>query len=165
MNGSSPVRFAAARNAARSTAVAFAWLIAMTALSLLAGQAAAQEARWIWAPDQAKNAVPTGEACHFRKTINIRAPEGGQISIKADDQYELYVNGRRVGAGEAVRKLDEYDISKQLVRGVNIIAIKVINKAGDSAALAARITIKENGQWSSHSTDPTWKTSRRALPL
>lgn len=165
MNGSSPMRFAAARNAVRSTAVAVAWLVALTALSLLTGQAAAQEARWIWAPDQAKNAVPTGEACHFRKTINIRAPEGGQISIKADDQYELYVNGRRVGAGEAVRKLDEYDISKQLVRGVNIIAIKVINKAGDSAALAARITIKENGQWSSHSTDTTWKTSRRALPL
>src|SRR5688572_15771676 len=82
---------------------------------LLSAGAAADEARWIWSPEQPKENVPAGAICHFRKAISVRNPEGGQISITADDQYDLYVNGRRVGTGEATRKLDEYDISRQLV--------------------------------------------------
>jgi putative heme-binding domain-containing protein len=127
--------------------------------------ASGQEARWIWTPEHAKEGVPTGEACHFRKALNLRNPESGQIAITADDQYELYVNGRRVGVGEATRKLDEYDISRQLIRGANIIAVKVINRSGSTAALAARVTIKDQGQWVSYSSDSTWKASLHPLPL
>src|SRR5262245_10520203 len=88
--------------------------LAVVAAMFVAGSAGGEEAQWIWSPDHTKANVPTGEACHFRKVINLRAPEGGQISIAADDQYELFINGRRVGVGEATKKLDEYDISKNL---------------------------------------------------
>src|SRR5947207_3375593 len=83
--------------------------LAALATAFLAAGAVAQEAEWIWSPDHAKDGVPTGEACHFRKTMNLRAPEGGQIVIAADDQYEVFLNGRRIGAGEATKKLDEID--------------------------------------------------------
>src|SRR5262245_56923483 len=79
-----------------------------------AASAAAEEAQWIWSPEHAKEGVPTGEACHFRKSFTVRVPEGGQIAIAADDQYEIYLNGRRIGTGEATKKLDEYDISRYL---------------------------------------------------
>src|SRR5262245_34942488 len=125
----------------------------------------AQEARWIWSPEQPKDKVPTGEACHFRKVINLKAPEAGQISIAADDQYELYLNGRRIGTGESTRKLDEYDVLRNLQRGANVIAVKVLNRAGNTAALAARVSINDQGQWTSYSSDSTWRTSLRPLPL
>src|SRR5262245_29273983 len=132
---------------------------------VLMGRAAAQEAEWIWSPDHGKDAVPTGEACHFRRSFTLRAPEEAQIVIAADDQYELYINGRRIGAGEATKKLDEYDISKLLVRGANVIAIRVQNTTGKTAALVARVTIKDGGEWSSYSTDATWRTSVRPMPM
>jgi len=81
-----------ARGASRLTCLG-----ALTCL-LLASPAAAQEARWIWSPEQVKDQIPTGEACHFRKVINLKAPEGGQISIAADDEYELFLNGRRINS-------------------------------------------------------------------
>src|SRR6267142_2857435 len=80
--------------------------LAAALLLFFAGRAAAEEAQWIWSPDHAKENVPTGEACHFRKVMPLRAPESGQIAIAADDQYELYINGRRIGVGEATKKLD-----------------------------------------------------------
>lgn len=142
----------------RACCAAALWLLA-------AGGAAGQEAQWIWSADHAKEAIPVGEACHFRRAINLRSPEGGQIAIAADDQYELYVNGRRIGAGEATKKLDEYDISRFLTRGVNIVAVRVQNNTGNTAALVARVTIKDRGEWFSFSSDATWRASTRPLPL
>src|SRR4051812_42347756 len=130
-----------------------------------ATNARGDEAQWIWSPDHAKENVPAGEACHFRKTMNLRAPGGGQGIIAADDQYELFINGRRIGAGEATKKLDEYDVSRFLMRGVNVIAVRVQNMTGKTAALVARVTINDGGQWSSYSTDASWRTALKPLPL
>ena len=142
-----------------------AWIVGAIAL-VGAGELAAQEAQWIWSPDHQKDGVPVGEACHFRKAFSIRAPEGGQIAIAADDEYELYLNGRKIGSGEATRKLDEYDVSRYLSRGTNIIAVKVANRSGNTAALVARVTVKEQGgNWASHSSDASWRTNLRPLPL
>lgn len=143
------------------------WIIlAACAMLALAAGASAQEAQWIWSPEHAKDNVPTGEGCHFRKAISLRGPESGHVAIAADDQYELYVNGRRVGSGESTRKLDEHDVTRFLTRGTNIVAVKVTNRSGTTAALAARVTIKDQGrEWVSYSTDETWKTALRPLPL
>lgn len=127
--------------------------------------ASAQEAQWIWSPEHSKESVPTGEACHFRKVMPLRGPESGQIIIAADDQYELYLNGRRIGAGETTKKLDEYDVTRFLTRGPNVIAIRVQNTTGNTAALVARVTIRDRGEWVSYSSDATWRTSLRPLPL
>jgi hypothetical protein len=121
---------------------ALVWMaVAATASSPLA----AQEAEWIWSPEHEKENVPEKAVCHFRKAFTLRAPEAGAISIAADDQYDLFVNGRKIASGESTKKLDEHDLSEFLSRGVNIIAIKVTNQSGNTAALAARGTVKERG--------------------
>ena len=135
------------------------------AASLLASIVTGQEAQWIWSPEHTKEGVPTGEMCHFRKILNLRYPEGGQIAIAADDQYELFVNGRRIGSGEATKKLDEYDITRHLSRGVNVVAVRVLNTTANTAALVARVTIKDRGEWFSYSSDASWRTATRPLPL
>ena len=139
--------------------------LALLVIVVAAGGSAAQEAQWIWSPQHTKDQVPPGEACYFRKTISLRNPEAGSITLAADDQFELFVNGRRLASGETTRRMAEVDLSRILVRGVNIIAVRVQNRTGSTAALAARVQIQEGGQWQSHSTGESWKTSLRALPL
>jgi putative heme-binding domain-containing protein len=141
-----------------------AWLVAVGLPALHA--ASAQEAQWIWTPEHEKEGVPSGAVCHFRKGFSVKDVDAANVAIAADDHYELYVNGRRVGTGSSTRKLVEYDIGRYLVRGNNIVAVKVSNRGGKTAALAARLTVKEKkGQWTSHSTDASWKTNVRPLPL
>lgn len=127
--------------------------------------AQAQEAQWIWAPGVEKEAVEAG-SCYFRRTFNVSNPAEASITIAADDAYELYINGKRVAEGETSGQLDRYDISNFIDNGKNVIAVKVENREGNTAGLAARLQIKdEEGQWRSFSTNQNWKTNRRPLPL
>ena len=129
------------------------------------GGAAAQEAQWIWWPQHVKSEVPSG-ACYFRKTFTMRSPEQGQIDIGADDWYELFVNGQRVGSGRSWRKLQTYDVSRHLIRGRNTIAVKVENRQGSTAGLTARVIVKDRGNtYVAHSTDGSWKTNLKPLPF
>lgn len=126
---------------------------------------AAQEAQWIWSPEHQKDDVPR-TACHFRKTIPLRGAEQGTITIVADDEYELYLNGRRMGSGGGTEDLVEYDVSRYLSRGRNIVSVKVTNTRGSTAGVAVRVAIKQSGgDWEIFSSDSTWKTNLAVLPL
>lgn len=139
--------------------------LVLTIWLLCANACFAQEAQWIWSPEHQKDQVPQA-TCHFRKSISLRAPKEGKVVIVADDTYELFVNGRRLGMGQSTEKMVEYDIGRYLSRGRNIIAVKVVNVKGHTAALAARVLIQENDdEWRSYSTDKTWKTNLQPLPL
>lgn len=119
----------------------------------------AKEAEWIWSPAYEKEQAPQGE-CYFRKTFELGVPENGVIQIAADDQYDLYVNGRQVGEGDNWKALDSYDVTKYLVQGANTVAVKAVNTTGGSAGLVARVVVKERGNTHvEHSTDDTWKTT------
>jgi putative heme-binding domain-containing protein len=126
----------------------------------------AQEAEWVWSDDHAKDAVPINTICYFRKSFSLRAPEAGSVTIAADDAYELFVNGQKVGSGTGTKKLIEYDVTKALARGLNVVAVRVTNHSGTTAALCARVMVKDRGsEWASHSTNATWKTHSNVLPL
>ena len=126
---------------------------------------AAQYAEWIWTADHSKVDVPDGD-CHFRKSFVMRAPEQGRVIIWSDDTYELYVNGRPIGRGGSWIEPDRYDITRHLSRGRNLIAVKVSNTLGATAGLAVWLTVMDRGNTTvSHSTNGSWKTSRRALPF
>ncbi|MEO8494494.1 MAG: HEAT repeat domain-containing protein [Planctomycetota bacterium] len=128
-------------------------------------QVAAQEAQWIWSPAHEKDDVPQ-ITCHFRKTISLGTPEQGTITIVADDEYELHLNGRKMGAGGGTDDLVEYDVSRYLNRGRNIISLRVTNTRGSTAGVAVRVAIKERGgDWEVFSSDGSWKTNLAVLPL
>jgi len=65
------------------------------------------------------------------------------VTALGDDAYELFINGRRVGEGESLRRLDKHDITDYLQKGTNVVAIKVTNRNGPTAALAARVAVKQ----------------------
>lgn len=139
--------------------------VAALACVLSSTQVVAQEAQWIWSPEHQKDNIPQ-VTCHFRKSISLRAAEQGTITIAADDEYELYLNGRRMGAGGGTDDLVEYDVSRYLSRGRNIIGVKVTNTRGTTAGVAVRVAFKErDGDWQVFSSDDTWKTNIAVLPL
>src|SRR4029078_4870593 len=102
----------------------------------------------------------------FRKAFTTKTPESAIVALAADDAFELYLNGRRIGTGESTKRLVEFDISKLVVKGNNLLAVKVTNRNGKTSALVARVTVKEkNGEWTSHSSDDTWRATTTSLPL
>jgi len=147
----------------------FGWSKVFSILTLLiaalADNGQAEEAEWIWSSSHSKTNVPR-TACYFRKAFSLSKPEKGQIAIVADDEYELYINGRRVGSGNNSKKLTSYDVTRFLSSGRNTIAVKVTNTSGKTAALAARVQVKQQqAEWVTYSTDMTWRTNLRPLPL
>jgi len=124
-----------------------------------------QQMEWIWSADHEKEKVPQG-ACYFRRSFELSAVKSGTIAIAADDRYELFVNGRRIGSGGSWATFDSHDIAHHLVRGTNVIAVKVNNTEGTTAALAAKVTVKLRDDKSvTVVTDATWITHRRPLPF
>ncbi len=119
----------------------------------------AQEAQWIWSPEHPRGQAIEGDG-YFRKTIQLGSVEQATVTITADDRYELFINGKKIGAGTSIRQLEQYDVSRLLVRGRNVIGVRVTNIAPGPAALAARVFVKpRGGQWLSYSTDGSWRTS------
>ena len=146
------------------------WLVA-TAFGLasaVVSSVSATEAEWIWATGtSAEEAIPTGETCYFRKPINLRAAAEGRIEITADDRFELYVNEQLVGEGQSSKEMQTFDVTDFLEIGRNMVAVKVINTNGDTAAMAARVSVKPEGQakWYTFSSDSTWKTTIETTPM
>ncbi len=99
-----------------------------------------REAQWIWSPEHPRGAAPAGD-CYFRKTLQVTAVEQASITITADDRYELWINGRRIGNGQSIRQMENYDISRLLVNGKNVIGVKVTNVA-EGRRRSVRVMVK-----------------------
>lgn len=138
------------------------------ALLHVSSTASADEAQWIWANGTAaSDPIPVGQHCFFRKPINLRVAAKVQIEVAADDEYQLFVNGHLVGSGNTSRRVDRYDASEHFQVGRNIVAVKVVNRAGDTAALAARVAVKPANldEWFTFNSDPSWKTNTQPSEL
>ena len=118
-------------------------------------------AEWIWSPAHTRNEAPRGD-CFFRKSFNLGDPEFGEVQITADNEFELFVNGQQVGAGNDWRQFKVFEITKHLVAGRNSVAIRVTNTDEASAGLVGRVLVKEQGDtYANHPTNDTWRTSVR----
>lgn len=126
---------------------------------------AEEQSQWIWLSGSSpQDSIPVGQQCFFRKSINLRVPATVKIEIAADDEYELFVNGTRIGASVQSRTVDSYNATKHFQVGRNLVAIRVRNRNGDTAALAASVAVKpeKSNKWYTFHTDPSWKTSASA---
>ena len=79
--------------------------------------------------------------CYFRKTIELAGVKQATLAVAGDDQFELYVNGRRVGEGTATQGVRTFDVTSSIRDGDNTIAVKVDNEEGSTAGLAARLVV------------------------
>lgn len=157
-----PTRAAVKQNGARFSKLA-GWSL-LTLCSLMTAKLEAQEAQWIWSPEHPRGQAIAGD-CYFRKTLQVTSVEEATITITADDKYELFINGRRIGQGSSIRQMEKYDITRLLGRGRNVIAVRATNVAAGPAALVARVLVKPiDGNWLGFSTDETWRTALEVVP-
>ena len=120
---------------------------------------------WIWTPTQAQGPIPQGSV-YFRKWFSSSAPDVAVLQITADNQYEVYVNGRFAGNGKDWHRMQAINLLPFLLEGKNLIAVKATNNEGTSAGLTARIFMqKKGGPAIAYVTDETWVTSAVEGPL
>jgi hypothetical protein len=95
-------------------------------------------AQWIWAEGPwEKSPLPTAflAACDF--TLE-EAPASARLSIVADEEYLLYVNGRLVGSNRyrAGAPLDVYEVGDLLQEGANRLVAELRSSRGAGGLLA-----------------------------
>jgi hypothetical protein len=83
--------------------------------------------RWIWStPGADVKAKPASVA--FRRVIVLpAAPTDAYLTIAADNNYTLTINGKRTGASRNAISPDFYDVKAHLKAGTNVIAVAAVN--------------------------------------
>src|SRR5262249_34534751 len=124
----------------------FAKTALVSGVSGFSGEPADVTGQWIWTKDADgfKNA-PTG-ACYFRKTFPLASSEADAIqsgksqallSIIADDDYTCWLNGDLVAQGGlSCGRVCVFDVTKQLRKGDNVLAVRASNITGPAGLLA-----------------------------
>lgn len=101
-------------------------------------------ARWIWASGTLDE--PRGLAFFAVQDFELEQEPGeGRVSLLADEEYILWINGRRVGSGRwrPGASLDTYALAGQLAAGWNRIAVELRSSRGAGGLLLALWTEDE----------------------
>lgn len=117
-----------------------------------------EQAQWIWSPE-------ISATCELRRSFTLAAvPTNATILITADNGYELWVNGARVGgesgaASEVWQSVERYDLTARLVQGRNFIGIHGSDLGGERGVLAA-VRMELAGQAAVELvTDGSWRAT------
>lgn len=126
-------------------------------------QLATRSGQWIWAYENIATA-PAGEQVAFRKEINISSELArASLIITCDNNYVVYVNGRKIKADENWETIESLDLIQHLKIGANDILI-VGGNAGASAnpaGLYAELVLTDvRNEQTRIATDATWQISR-----
>jgi hypothetical protein len=117
-------------------------------------------AEWIWAEGPwEKSAMPAAflAACDFPLAD---APPAAQVSIVADEEYLLYVNGRLVGSNRYRdgARLDLYEVADLLQAGTNRLVVELRSGRGAGGMLAM---VAAAGSPVQCASGPQWRIFRR----
>jgi len=117
-------------------------------------------AQWIWAEGPwEKSAMPAAflAACDFRLAD---PPPAAQVSLIADEEYLLYVNGRLVGSNHYRKDapLDVYEIGDLLRPGTNRLVAELRSGRGVGGVLAM---VEVGERTAECPTGPDWRVFRR----
>jgi hypothetical protein len=123
--------------------------------------------QWIWG-DSAKpgSTPPSGESITLRKTIKLDAePSSGSAVVTCDNGYTLFVNNKKISAGDDWSKLAAVPLQNALKKGANSI-IAIAKNAGNGPNGAgfffdARIR-DAAGKETLISSDATWEWTAQA---
>lgn len=124
---------------------------------------------WIWAPLQGDPRRYPPEVCYFRKEFNIKGSVlSALLIIAAKDDYQLYVNGRYVGSGDpkSYNVLKEYDVTKMMRDGKNVIAIRGVVSGGLRGVYVQGRVVYENKKEVVELgivSDEEWQVSRKRI--
>ena len=116
----------------------------------------------IWSGDIAGGRLPAaGETRSFRRQLALDADvESATCVVTCDNGFELYVNGKKIGAGDNWADPKSFDLSSALLKGANQVVV-VGSNAGSSPNIAAlffqvNVSLK-GGARVRMATDTSWE--------
>jgi Dolichyl-phosphate-mannose-protein mannosyltransferase len=118
-------------------------------------------AQWVQAPNE------TSPVAYFRYTTDITSvPDAAYVTIAANQTFNLYVNGTRIGTnsqdfqgGNGI-KAYMFDVSSTIQNGINVFAIRVSNADQKPPALRATFGVVQGNSTTFHNTgDPDWEAT------
>ena len=124
----------------------------------------ASDWKWIWAAEPPR----APETYFFRQKFRLpRAPLSAQLLIAADDLFLAYVNGSKqpVAQGNDWTVVQEFDLTRFLRAGQNVLAIEATNTDGPGGLLY-KLTVKLPGDKTLvFTSDAKVKINRRVPPV
>ncbi|MEA2695354.1 MAG: Alpha-L-rhamnosidase N-terminal domain [Acidobacteriota bacterium] len=155
------------------------WVLAVFALALgtravravrARGSLPTGSAEWIWTP-LARNESSPVAFCLVRDFDLDPPPVHGRLLVAADEEYVLYLNGRRIGSGRysaaaAGRRgtlLDSYEVGDELTPGGNRLLAEVRSGRGTGGFLLALVEGLSGRPLLG--TDLRWRVYRRDHPF
>lgn len=118
------------------------------------------EAEWIWMRNVSRWRGP--EAFYAMRDFDIdEVPSRARVVVLGDEEYVLFLNGRRVGGNHYVggAPLDEYRVEELLTEGTNRLGAHLRSSKGEGAFLLA-LYLGDSGSPIVVSDDE-WKILRR----
>lgn len=152
------------------------WTIATTLVAINACCAGAAEpaapvsplppidkASWIWGD-------MGSDVCEFRVEVALpKAPTAASVLITADNGYELYVNGAKIGYdigpdGDVWGSIERWDVKAHLAAGPNVIGVRGICLGGQRGVIAAVRVEMDGANPLELLTGPAWQVAMEGEP-
>ncbi len=132
----------------------------LAALLVVPLLARAEQPHWIWHDNQGA-AIKPDEVRYFRKTFHVdNPPTKALLSVAADDEAMVYLNGKQVAHPRDYQKPAFEDVTAGIRKGENVFAIRGVNLESDQAGVVAVLQLKLSKQHSDFViTDTTWLSS------
>ena len=137
----------------------FALLLALG----LMGAEPSTGASWIWFPEEAA-VEGAGQTRYFRCRLEL-AQTPRQVSLRArwDDGATFWVNGEAVTPRSDGPDGTVWDLTSQLRRGENVLALAVTNSIGAGGLIVRGTITKSDGSVEEIVSDKKWRVSRTAF--
>jgi hypothetical protein len=125
-------------------------------------------AKWIWFKEGNPAAAAPPEKRYFRRVLALEGVaeiQSARMVMTADNEFELWVNGRRAGGGDDFTHTYTMDCTRLLVPGTNLLAVLGVNAADfpNPAGLVGNLVIKyRDGRTVQVPTDGQWEAAMTA---
>ena len=125
-------------------------------------------AKWIWFKEGNPAVAAPAEKRYFRRVLTLESGaeiESARMVMTADNEFELWVNGRRAGGGDDFTHTYTMDCTRLLVPGTNLLAVLGVNAADfpNPAGLVGNLVIKyRDGRTIQVPTDGQWEAAMTA---
>jgi alpha-L-rhamnosidase len=112
-----------------------------------AGNTLLDRAQWVWFPEGDPASGAAAGACYFRRAFTLPADPKitkATIQMTADNAFELYLNGKKVGQGDDWNMPVMLDLTESLHAGTNVLAVAATNAGEDPspAGLIAALSVE-----------------------
>ncbi len=124
-------------------------------------------AKWIWFKEGSPSAAAPPGTRYFRRTVALDPGSrvaSAQLLMTADNSFECWVNGRRVGEGDNFTQAYVMNVASALKPGTNLIAVAATNGADypNPAGLIGLLTIRfQDGRVLKVPTDGSWDAAQK----